>query len=77
MTEVLLTIIQVAEITQIKVCTLRKYVQKESIPYVKLGGSVRFSPQAISDWVSANSRGLSAIGNGDDNFSGNSRELFR
>jgi excisionase family DNA binding protein len=58
MTEVLLTIIQVAQITQIKVCTLRKYVQKRGIPYVKPGGSVRFSPQTISDWVSANSREL-------------------
>jgi excisionase family DNA binding protein len=42
--EKLMTIAEVAEATTLKISTIRKYVLKKTISFVKLGGAVRFSP---------------------------------
>jgi excisionase family DNA binding protein len=49
--EVLLTINDVAALTKIKVGTLRKFVAKRSIPYVKLGAGLRFRVSEIEKWI--------------------------
>jgi excisionase family DNA binding protein len=35
--------------------TLRRWVSKEKIPYVKLGGAVRFNPAALARFIEARS----------------------
>jgi excisionase family DNA binding protein len=52
--EKLMTIAEVAEATTLKVSTIRKYVLKKTIPFVKLGGAVRFSPAEIGWWITCN-----------------------
>jgi excisionase family DNA binding protein len=36
----------------IKVATLRKYVARREIPFVKVGRLVRFRPSEIENWIS-------------------------
>jgi excisionase family DNA binding protein len=52
--EKLMTIAEVAEATTLKISTIRKYVLKKTIPFVKLGGAVRFSPAEIAWWITCN-----------------------
>lgn len=33
--------------------TLYKYVEAERIPHVKIGGRIRFEPDAIESWIAA------------------------
>jgi excisionase family DNA binding protein len=40
--EQLLTIVEVAELTRINICTLRKFVPRREIPFAKIGGALRF-----------------------------------
>jgi excisionase family DNA binding protein len=47
----LLTAAQVAERLNVKEATIRKWAHIEFIPRVKLGGALRFDPQAIERWV--------------------------
>jgi excisionase family DNA binding protein len=49
--EQLMTIADVAALTQIKVGTLRKFVLKNDIPYTKLGAGLRFRPAEIEAWI--------------------------
>jgi excisionase family DNA binding protein len=49
--ETLMTIGEVAQITQLRVATLRKYVLRKRIPFVKLGPLVRFRPSDIEGWI--------------------------
>ncbi|GHU40223.1 hypothetical protein FACS1894190_06860 [Spirochaetia bacterium] len=37
--------------TNIKIPTIRKFVQLKRIPYVKIGKLVRFRPQEIEMWI--------------------------
>jgi excisionase family DNA binding protein len=49
--ERLLTIEEVGELTQIKVCSLRKYVLHKDIPFIKIGGHLRFVKAEVVAWV--------------------------
>jgi len=60
--DVLMTFAEVAEITRLQVGTLRKYVLRETIPFVKLGGAVRFDPGEIKQWLEENSHRPAKIG---------------
>jgi excisionase family DNA binding protein len=42
----------------IKVATLRKYVARREIPFVKVGRLVRFRPSEIESWLSQRSRAV-------------------
>jgi excisionase family DNA binding protein len=54
--EPFLTTVDVAEILQLKPCTIRKMCTERRIPFVKLGGSVRFRPDDIRAWTDENLR---------------------
>ncbi|MEI7720223.1 MAG: helix-turn-helix domain-containing protein [bacterium] len=47
----LLTIHQVAEFFQISVTSVRRLQQKREIPFIKVGGSVRFSASDILSYL--------------------------
>jgi excisionase family DNA binding protein len=47
----MLTIGDVAEITRIKVPTLRKYTASGKIPHVKIYGNVRYRASVIEAWI--------------------------
>lgn len=49
--EDLMTIQDVARITRFKVCTIRKFVLKDTIPFLKVGGGLRFRPSEIAAWL--------------------------
>ena len=49
--ERLLTIEQVSEILQVKKNTLYSWTHTRKIPFVKVGGVLRFKEKAISRWV--------------------------
>jgi excisionase family DNA binding protein len=55
--EKLMTIAEVAEATALKVPTIRKYVLRGTIPFVRLGGAIRFSPREIEWWIMKNYSG--------------------
>ncbi|MFP3041603.1 helix-turn-helix domain-containing protein [Treponema primitia] len=55
--EDLMTIQDVARITQFKVCTIRKFVLKDTIPYIKVGGGLRFRPSEIAAWINRGMKG--------------------
>lgn len=42
---------ETAKVTGLAERTLRNMVSKKQIPYYKLGRSVRFSPEKISEWM--------------------------
>jgi excisionase family DNA binding protein len=52
--ERLMTIAEVAETTTLKVSTIRKHILKGTIPFVRLGGAIRFSPREIEWWIMQN-----------------------
>ena len=54
--EKLLTVDEAANLLAVKCSTIRKWTHIGFIPYVKLGGAVRFQRQAIADWVKKNSK---------------------
>lgn len=42
---------EAADLLSISRFTLRKYVSRGVVPYVKIGRSVRFSPSRLQQWV--------------------------
>lgn len=51
----LLTIEEIAELFQTSTSTIYRWVHKREIPFVKLGGKLRFSPDAIQEYIKKNS----------------------
>ena len=51
----LLTVQEVAEMLKISVSTLYRWVNKREIPFVKLGGKLRFNEDEIKTFILQNS----------------------
>lgn len=51
----LLTVEEIAELFQTSTSTIYRWVHKREIPFVKLGGKLRFSPDAIHEYIKKNS----------------------
>jgi excisionase family DNA binding protein len=51
--ETLMDITELGKLTSIKTATLRKYVAKRKIPFVKVGRLVRFRPSEIEVWLAS------------------------
>jgi excisionase family DNA binding protein len=51
--ETLMDITELGRLTTIKRATLRKYVAKRKIPFVKVGRLVRFRPSEIEVWIAS------------------------
>lgn len=51
----LLTIKDVSKILKISESTLYRWVHKKEIPFVKLGGKLRFSQDKIQEYIKKNS----------------------
>lgn len=51
----LLTVEEIAEFFQTSTSTIYRWVHKREIPFVKLGGKLRFSPDAIPEYIKKNS----------------------
>ena len=49
--EPLLTVEQVAELLQLKPTTVRAYVERGSLPCVRLNARLRFKPSDVALWV--------------------------
>lgn len=49
---------QVAELLNCSVPTLRYWVFRGKIPFIKIGRSIRFDEQEIFKWLELNSRGI-------------------
>jgi excisionase family DNA binding protein len=47
----LMKIEDVARVTQFKVSTIRSFILKGKIPYLKMGNCVRFYPARIMAWI--------------------------
>lgn len=47
----LLDINQLVEMLNIKKKTIYKWVRQRKIPYIKLGGLIRFDPEEIEKWI--------------------------
>lgn len=55
----ILTITEAAHLLKVKPSWLRMMIFKKRIPYLKIGGLVRFEEQVLVDWLKrANERGL-------------------
>ena len=52
----LLTIDQLAEQLGITTRHVRRLIAERRIPYIKIGGLVRFDSEEISSWIDANRR---------------------
>jgi len=50
----LLTIQQAAKHTGLSIHTVYKMVSQRRIPYVKLGGALRFNPEQLDQWIKQN-----------------------
>ena len=55
----LITIQELSILLQISTSTLYRWVHKKEIPYVKLGGKLRFSKSDIDDFIKQNSVSIS------------------
>ena len=51
--ETLIDITELGKRTSIKIATLRKYVAKRKIPFVKVGRLIRFRPSEIDGWIAS------------------------
>ena len=51
----LLTVEEIAELFQTSTSTIYRWVHKREIPFVKLGGKLRFSPNEIQEFIKKNS----------------------
>jgi excisionase family DNA binding protein len=51
--EALIDIAELGRLTGVKAATLRKYVAKRKIPFVKVGRLVRFRPSEIEGWIAS------------------------
>jgi excisionase family DNA binding protein len=58
--EGLLTLSDVAEILKVSVPTVRRFQQQRKIPFVKVGGSIRFARSDVASYLAA--RRVRAIG---------------
>jgi excisionase family DNA binding protein len=56
--ETLMTVDEVAGITKLAAATVRKYVLRKTIPFVKIGAAVRFKPSEIEKWISGKNEKL-------------------
>jgi excisionase family DNA binding protein len=59
--EDLMTVQDVARIIRCQDCTVRKYVLKDTIPFIKVGGSLRFRPSEIAAWIDGTWSGSTAL----------------
>ncbi len=50
----LLTIQQAAKYTGLSTHTLYKMVSQRRVPFVKLGGALRFDPNKLDQWIKQN-----------------------
>ena len=48
-----LTVSEVAEILHFDEETLRRHVRRGDIPCFKIGGTIRFDPNQLADWLDA------------------------
>ncbi len=55
----LLTVEDIAELFQTSTSTIYRWVHKREIPFVKLGGKLRFSPDEIQEYIKQNSVSIS------------------
>lgn len=55
----LLTVEEIAELFQASTSTIYRWVHKREIPFVKLGGKLRFSPDEIQEYIKQNSVSIS------------------
>jgi len=53
-TSQLITIQQVAQITNLTVDTIYKMVSQRRVPFVKLGEALRFDPVQLAQWIKQN-----------------------
>lgn len=53
----LLNVGQIAEKLGFSESWVRKMVDADAIPHIRLGGGLRFDEAAIDDWVGANTHG--------------------
>lgn len=51
----LLKVEDIAELFQTSTSTIYRWVHKREIPFVKLGGKLRFSQDAIQEYIKKNS----------------------
>ena len=51
----LITIREVAQYTGLSIHTLYAMVSQRRIPYVKLGGALKFDPVKLHEWIKAHS----------------------
>jgi excisionase family DNA binding protein len=54
--EKLLTTNEIAEYLSVTPRTVRGYVAVDFIPYIKIGGNIRFKPSKIEKWVERKER---------------------
>jgi excisionase family DNA binding protein len=72
-----MTVDDVAGITKLAVATVRKYVLRKTIPFVKIGAAVRFKPSEIEKWITGKNEesgmkgGEPGEGNGELDFGEN------
>lgn len=52
----LLTYQEAAEVLAVKPQTLRQWVSKKRIPFVKIGAAVRFTPDQLESFIRSSSR---------------------
>ncbi|MQY60625.1 helix-turn-helix domain-containing protein [bacterium] len=52
----LLTIKEVSEILRVSEKTIRRWTYNNSIPYMKLGGAIRFDERQIQIWLAKKSK---------------------
>lgn len=52
----LLTISEVCKILQVKESWLRKRITLKEIPYVKIGGKIRFDEEQLKEWIKKNGK---------------------
>lgn len=50
----LLTVQEVSQYTGLSVHSLYKMVSQRRIPFVKLGGALRFNPDQLDEWIAKN-----------------------
>ena len=55
--ELYLDVKDVARAMNVSVQTIRRYVLKKEIPYVKINRAVRFKPFEIEKWIDGKKRG--------------------
>lgn len=55
--EKLLDYNEASQILGLKPATLRTWVSAKKIPYIKLGGAVRFLPEQLRDFIKKSVRG--------------------